>query len=517
MNFIDYFDQGWRIAPQKVCLKFENETFTYDQIRNYSLQLANGFDAQGLEVGFHGAVLCSNKPMGLVAVLGLLRAGAVWSPVNPRNAAPENTHFLNSVECDVLIYHSDFSDQVYQMRQSCPTIKHFICIDQPLNGDACLSDWLTQHPANEITLPFEPERLAALAGTGGTTGKPKGVRITNRVFQTYMSNIFSCMNFHRDSVYLAAAPVSHAAGVLVYPVFAKGGTVLMQDGVDPQKVLAAIGDERVTMIYLPPTAIYALLAQPNVRDFDYSSLENFVCTASPISVEKLKDASQVFGPVMTQTYAQTECMLIISFMGPEDYFDENGNPHDEGRLASCGRPAPFVRVAIKDEVGNILGPNHRGEVVVQSDMVMDGYYKNPKATKESIRDGWLHTGDIGYLDNDGYLYIVDRAKDMIISGGFNIYPIEIEQVLWSHPAIEDCAVIGVPDDKWGEAVKAVVMLKPGANATEEELKAICKDQLGSVKTPKTIDVVSDLPRSGAGKVLKKELREQFWQTVTRDI
>lgn len=517
MNFIDYFDQGWRIDPQKVCLKFEGETFTYDQMRNYSLQLANGFNAQGLRLGFHGAVLCGNKPMGLISVLGLLRAGAVWSPVNPRNAAPENISFLNTIECEVLIYHSNFAGQVDQIRQACKTIKKCICLDQQLNGDPCITEWLDSYPAEEITLPFAPERLAAIAGTGGTTGNPKGVRITNRIFQTYMANMFASMNFHKDSVYLAAAPVSHAAGVLVYPIFAKGGTVVMQDGVDPQKVLAAIGEERVTMIYLPPTAIYALLAQPNVRGFDYSSLENFVCTASPIATDKLKEASQVFGPVMTQTYAQTECMLIVSFMGSKDYFDESGNPHDEGRLASCGRPAPFVRAAAMDSNGNILGPNERGEVVVQSDMVMEGYYKNPSATADALRNGWLHTGDIGYFDKEGYLYIVDRAKDMIISGGFNIYPIEIEQVLWSHPAVEDCAVIGVPDDKWGEAVKAVVMLKAGAGATEAELMTACKAQLGSVKTPKSVDLVSDLPRSGAGKVLKKELRKQYWETLERNI
>lgn len=517
MNIIDYFDQGWRIDPDKVCLKFEGDVFTYDQLRNDSLRLANAFYSQGLERGFHGAVLCSNKPMGLVSVLGLLRAGATWSPVNPRNAAPENSRFLNTIECEALIYHSDFEEQVDHIRGECKTITRFICIDKPLNGDPCLEEWLEHYPTDAVTLPFQPERIAALPGTGGTTGHPKGVCITNRVFQTYMGNMFACMNFHRDSVYLAAAPVSHAAGVLVYPIFAKGGTVVMQDGINPQKVLAAIGEEKVTMVYLPPTAIYALLSQPNISDFDYSSLENFVCTASPISKDKLREASEVFGPVMTQTYSQTECMLIVSFMGPEDYFDETGEPHDEGRLASCGRPAPFVSAAVMDAGGNLLGAGERGEVVVQSDMVMAGYYNNPEATAEAIRHGWLHTGDIGQFDEDGYLYIVDRAKDMIISGGFNIYPIEIEQVLWSHPAVQDCAVIGVPDDKWGEAVKAIVLLKSGFSATEEELMAVCKAKLGSVKTPKSIDFVADLPRSGAGKVLKRTLREQYWEGATRAI
>jgi acyl-CoA synthetase (AMP-forming)/AMP-acid ligase II len=235
-----------------------------------------------------------------------------------------------------------------------------------------------------------------------------------------------------------------------------------------------------------------------------------------MSVEKLKRAIEVFGPVMMGGYGQTEAPTSISFLTPGEHVVAGKIAPDE-RLASVGRPNPLVHVEIMSDANEILPPGATGEICVRGDLVMKGYYKAPEKTAETIVDGWLHTGDIGHLDAEGYLHITDRKKDMIITGGFNVYPSEVEQVIWGHPAVQDCAVIGVPDAQWGEAVKAVVELNAGQQVSADEIIALCKDRLGSVKAPKTVDFVDSLPRSPVGKVLKKDLRAKYWQDTGRKI
>jgi acyl-CoA synthetase (AMP-forming)/AMP-acid ligase II len=286
---------------------------------------------------------------------------------------------------------------------------------------------------------------------------------------------------------------------------------------DPALMLAAIPKHRVTELFLPPTVIYRLLDIPDLgRKVDFSSLKYFMYGAAPMSVEKLKLALEVIGPRMMGGYGQTEAPASISYLPPGEHFDGGQLASDE-RLASVGRPNPLIRVEIMNDANEILPQGATGEICVRGDLVMKGYYKAPEKTAETIVDGWLHTGDIGHLDAEGYLHITDRKKDMIISGGFNVYPSEVEQVIWSHPAVQDCAVIGVPDEQWGEAVKAVVELNAGQSVTAEELISLCKARLGSVKAPKSVDFVDSLPRSPVGKVLKKDLRARYWQDSNRRI
>jgi acyl-CoA synthetase (AMP-forming)/AMP-acid ligase II len=259
-----------------------------------------------------------------------------------------------------------------------------------------------------------------------------------------------------------------------------------------------------------------MLAHPKVRDYDYSSLKYFIYAAAPMSADKLRQAIDVFGPVMVQYYGQAEATLTCTFMSAQDHL-EALKPGNEHRLLSCGKATPFAKLAIMDDEGNLLDPNIHGELVMRGSLVMDGYYKNPEATEASRAYGWHHTGDIAYIDDDGFVFIVDRKKDMIITGGFNVFPSEIEQVIWSHPAVQDCAVIGVPDEKWGEAVKAVIETVPGKSINEQEIIALCKQKLGSVKAPKSVEVWETLPRSPVGKVLKKNIRSTFWQDHERAI
>lgn len=249
---------------------------------------------------------------------------------------------------------------------------------------------------------------------------------------------------------------------------------------------------------------------------DFSSLRYLAHGAAPMSVEKLKRAIEVFGPVLMGGYGQTEAFAAISFAMPEDRF-QNGRLAPDERLNSCGRPSPLISVEIRDDHDQPVGIGVTGEICVRGDVVMRGYYNDPQKTAETIVDGWLHTGDIGFLDAEGYLSVTDRKKDLIITGGYNVYPSEVEQVLWSHPAVSDCAVIGVPHEDWGEMVIAVVELSPGQQVSAEELMAWAKERLGSVRTPKRVDFVARLPRSGTGKVLKRVVRDQYWADSGRRI
>ena len=511
MRLIDYFDRGADLFPERHCLHDGTHGWTYAEVRETTHRIANGLLKAGFAAGAKAAVYSPNHAMAYAALMGIVRAGLVWAPVNARNAIEENLFILDNTDVEVLFYHSSFEGYVSRIREACPRIGTFICIDDP-----AFESWLARFEAAAPDLPDAPDEVAILISSGGTTGRPKGVQITNRAIETLNSIFWACMPIEAPPVHLMVAPMTHAAGVCSFPLLPYGGTNIFMGTSDPGAILAAIEKHRVTHIYMPPTLIYILLAHPDIGKYDYSSLRNLVYASAPMSVDKLVEAIEVFGPVLTQTYGQAEAAMICTFFSPRDHAEalEGKKRH---RLASCGKATPLMRVEVMDDEGRLLPRGERGEIVVRGGLVMKGYYKNPQATAEVSSFGWHHTGDIGVIDEDGFVYIVDRKKDMIISGGFNVFPSEIEQVLWGHPAVQDCAVIGVPDDKWGEAVKAVVELKPGAKAEAAELVALAREKLGGVKAPKSVDFVSTLPRSPVGKVLKKDLRATYWAGRERKI
>jgi acyl-CoA synthetase (AMP-forming)/AMP-acid ligase II len=460
--------------------------------------------------------------MAWTCTLGLWRANMCWIPVGARNPAAENQFVLDAFDCEVLFFQKEFAPVVATLRPGLRKVRAWICIDgespevpeaRPLQG------WLADQPPTRPRVDVAMDDVVVLSATGGTTGAPKGVMNTHRSTQTFCAHFMIGCPYaaNEKPVNLAAAPITHTAGLLSLPCTARGGTVVVLTKPDPALLLGAIQKHRVTEFFLPPTVIYRLLDIPDLgRKVDFSSLKYFLYGAAPMSVEKLKRAIEVFGPVMMGGYGQTEAPTSISFLTPGEHFTAGRIAPDE-RLASVGRPNPLVRVEIMSDANEILPPGATGEICVRGDLVMKGYYKAPDKTAETIVDGWLHTGDIGHLDAEGYLHITDRKKDMIITGGFNVYPSEVEQVIWSHPAVQDCAVIGVPDAQWGEAVKAVVELNAGQQVGADELIALCKDRLGSVKAPKSVEFVDSLPRSPVGKVLKKDLRAKYWQDAGRRI
>lgn len=509
MNVIDFFDKGAQRWPERACFIAGERTFSYAEVSRLTHRIASKLSEAGHTRDSKCAVLSPNDPVAFTCALGILRAGCVWTPINPRNGIEENIYLLDFFECEALFYHSDMAEAAEQLLQRLPRLRSVVCIDQAHGAAASLEQWLGQddHP-----YPLQraiPEAAALMVPTGGTTGLPKGVMLSNRNIATFCANVLSCLNFDEPPVCLACAPLTHAAGIFAFPLMSIGATHVIHRAVDPAAALAAIQEHQVNFLFLPPTVIYALLAHPDLKRRNLSSLRYLLYGASPMAPAKLREALEAFGPVMAQMFGQSEAPASVTYLAPADHFDSEGRV-DEERLKSCGRATPFARVEIMSEAGEILGPGVVGEIVVQGDLVMMGYYRNEEATAEAFAHGWHHTGDLGYRDEQGFFFIVDRKKDMIISGGMNIYATEVEQVVMRHEAVQECAAIGVPDDKWGEAVKAVVELKPGHAVSPDDLIAFCKSHIGSVKAPKSIDIVERLPRSPIGKVLKRELRDAAW-------
>ena len=518
MAMIDFFDRGWLLNRHGTAYIMDGQKWSFDETYQITCQIAQGLVATGVTNQTKGAVLAGNHPLAWMCVLGMWRAGLAWVPLNPRGAIEETLGLLKNFDAEVLFFQKAFAPMVEPIRSACPQLRHFICIDDRAPEYVSLDAWLDTYPCIAPKVDFHMDDLVAIMPTGGTTGIPKGVMQTHRNMSVSVAASLIHVTYPPGEpiVNLAAAPMTHSAGFLSLAATVRGGTVVVLTKPDPEALLDAIERYGVTEFFLPPTVIYRLLEIPGIEKRKFSSLRYFMYGAAPMSVEKLRKAIAVFGPVMFQGYGQTEAPGAIAFMRQGDHF-VGGKVAPEARLSACGVPSPLNGVAIMDSEGNSLPPGESGEICVRGDIVMKGYYKQPEKTAETVVGGWLHTGDIGHLDAEGFLHITDRKKDMIISGGFNVYPSEVEQVLWSHPAVQDCAVIGVPDDTWGEAVKAVVELIPGGLATAEELIALCKEKLGSVKAPKSVDFIPALPRSVAGKVLKKDIRAPYWEKSSRAI
>ncbi|QKW33261.1 AMP-binding protein [Actinomadura sp. NAK00032] len=511
MQVIEFFDRGALINPGGVAFVRPDgtEPLTYAEAGDITHRVAAALHRDGAGPGTPVAVLSANTPRLFPVVLGVLRAGCAWVALNARATPQDMTALLRLVGARALLHSGELAGVAGRIRDEVDTLDLAVSIDRP-------EHWLAP-PGTRVPLPpLDPEAVAGYFGTGGTTGRPKAVEVPNRAFET-MIHAFNAHLPEDDPVHLVAAPMTHAAGTLVFPVLAAGGRNIVHDGVASGEILASIERNSVTRLFLPPTAVYALLDHPDAARRDLSSLRYFLYGAAPMSVAKLEEAMDVFGPVMAQFYGQTELPMMCAFLSPGEHAAALAEPRLRGRLASCGRPTLVADVAVVDDGHAPLPPGEKGEIVVRSSLRMKGYHRAADQTAAVRLPGdWLATGDVGHFDADGYLYIVDRKRDLIISGGFNVFPSEVEQVLLRHPAVRDCAVIGLPDAKWGERVTAVVELKTGADADPAELVAVCRDGLGGVKAPKEI-IFRELPRSPVGKVLKRELRDEYWHGRERKV
>lgn len=498
------------------CLCFDGETLTYRQVGDLSAQVANRLIAGGFSVGMKGAVYSLNSALSFVATLGIVRAGGVWIPINPRNSEQDNVTILKNFGVDVLFFQSAFESPV---AESVEAGAQGVCLDSLHPDYPHFDAWVDGADSSPPQVAVEPTDLVTIPLTGGTTGLPKGVMLNHRNFCA-LEYATREMYAGRRPVVLSAAPMTHVGGRIALCGLSSGARFVILEAVDPQLVLQTIQDAGVTDTFLPPTGIYSLLDQPNLDGFDLSTLINFSYGSAPMSTERLKEALRRIGPVMRGGFGQTECPMFIARLHPAEHFvngELGGELVPDERLRSVGRHTIISELGVLDDDGKELPTGERGEIAVKGPMVSEGYYEAPEETAKIRVNGWHLTGDIGYLDEEGYLYIVDRKKDMIITGGFNVYSAEVEHALMEIPGVQLAVVFGVPDDKWGEAVVAHIKREPGAELGEDNLIAAAKRSLGGVKAPKRVSFVEDFPRTPVGKIDKKVLRDQAWETVGRRI
>ncbi|MDF2629326.1 MAG: AMP-dependent synthetase [Symbiobacteriaceae bacterium] len=452
----------------------------------------------GLKPGTRVAILLPNCPEFAIADLALIKAGLVRVPINPRLAPPEVEHILADSGAEALICDAAMAVP--------PSVRHAVSVDEllPLG---------TPEP---FTLPTTMDDPYMILYTSGTTGRPKGAVTTVRSRWVTLFYVYANEDFvHETDVMLHAASLAHGSGTKMLPNYIKGAANLFLPRFSMEAFCAAIQEHRVTTTWLVPAQVAMLLDFPDRPQYDLSSLRTVVYAGAPMPAERLRQAISAFGPIFVQVYGLSEAPQPALVLSKLDHHPENAR-----RFASAGRPAIGVDVRVLREDGATVAPGSGevGEICLYGEHLMTGYHGRPAETAEVLGDdGWFHTGDLATVDEDGYVYIVDRKKDLIISGGYNIYPREVEEVLYQHPAVAEAAVIGVPDEQWGEAVKAVVALRPGMTATAEALISHCRERLAGYKKPRSVDFVPALPRSANGKILKRELRQPYWEGRSRQV
>ncbi|KRT70264.1 MAG: acyl-CoA synthetase (AMP-forming)/AMP-acid ligase II [Candidatus Rokubacteria bacterium CSP1-6] len=482
-------------------------------------RLARALLSLGGQPGDRVAMLIPNCSQGIEALLAPMKAGMAVVPMNIRLHPSEHEYMLNDSGAFALIYGEEFREHLAQVRESLPSVKHFICVGRGSHGDLAYDQILDGQPETPPDATIEPDDLAWLFYTSGTTGHPKGAMLTHRNLITMAEQFLLNINPARpDDVLLHAAPITHGSGCSIFHHIAVGAASAFPAtrSFDPPKIFEAIQRYRATTLFLVPTMINVLLASPDRTRYDLSSLHTIFYGGAPMYVEQLQSAVSAFGPIFVQLFGQGEAPMACTSLPKEEHL-AGDDPVKLKRLASAGRETTAVRVRVVNDEDREVPAGQMGEIVVRGDLVMKGYWRKPEATADTLRGGWLHTGDIGYLDSDGYLYITDRKKDMIISGGSNIYPREIEEVICRHPAVFEVAVIGIPDEKWGETVKALVVPREGMRATEAEIIEHCKRHMASYKKPQSVEFLPALPKNAYGKVLKRELRDRYWAGRQRKV
>jgi acyl-CoA synthetase (AMP-forming)/AMP-acid ligase II len=491
--------------PDKEAIVFEDRRITYRQFNARTNQRANALLEMGIKKGDHVATMFLNCNEVLETFYALFKIGAVPVPLNIRLSSKELIYIIDHSDSTSIILSGDFKNLVESIRPECKKIRNILCTGTDIPESMIPFDELTDKSSiDEPDEKVNEEDVACLLYTAGTTGRPKGVIITHR------NSVWAAVNAVLDTdnrpeyKVLLVFPLYHAAAyTLVNTNIFIGCTTVLLKSFDPRLVMETVERERINRMTFPPTVWNFILQIPDLEKYKRDSVRSISSGAEAMPMETKKRLIEVFpNAKIGESYGMTESTATITTCKPEDV---------ERKFSSVGKPFTNVEIRLVDENGNDVPKGEVGEILFRGPTMMKGYYKDPEATSEAIRGGWLHTGDLGRLDDEGFLYIVDRKKDMIISGGENIYPREIEEVLYQHPKVLEAAVIGLPDPIWGEKVHAIVVPKEGELLTEEEIINFCKDRIASFKKPKSVSFVERLPRNPAGKVLKTVLRKQYCQ------
>ncbi|KUI10177.1 acyl-CoA synthetase [Mycolicibacterium acapulense] len=507
----------------KPVLFLGDTTLTGGQLAERISQYIQAFEALGAGSGTATGLLSLNRPEVLMIIGAGQTQGYRRTALHPLGSLDDHAYVLNDAGVTSLIIDPNpmFVERAQGLLEKVPALKQVLTIGPvPAELEGVGVDLTAEaakySPQPLVAADLPPDHIGGMAYTGGTTGKPKGVIGTVQSITTMTTIQLAEWEWPERPKFLMCTPLSHAGAAFFVPTIIKGGELFVLTKFDPAEVLRVIEEQKITATMLVPSMIYALMDHPDSRTRDLSSLETVYYGASAMNPVRLREAIDRFGPIFAQYYGQSEAPMVITYLAKGD--------HDEKRLTSCGRPTVFARVALLDGDGNPVSQGEVGEICVSGPLVSGGYWNKPEATAETFRDGWMHTGDLAREDEDGFYYIVDRTKDMIVTGGFNVFPREVEDVVAEHPSVAQVCVIGTPDEKWGEAVTAVVVLRPDADRSEvavaqmtSEIQAAVKERKGSVQSPKQVIVVDSVPVTALGKPDKKAVRAQFWEGSERAV
>jgi long-chain acyl-CoA synthetase len=503
--------------PDGTAFIWGEETFSYKEVAKRVDALAAALRSLGLQRGDRVAVFMPNCPQLLETYFAVWQAGACVAPLNARFVPDEVIYHVEDCRARVIVFGEESREAMAEVRDETDAVEEYVCLKNPAEGQRDYEAMLREHAD-------APRQMAEVSGgdpawlfyTSGTTGRPKGAVLTHdNLSFVAVGWCADLMHLEPEDVGLHAAPLTHGAGLCALALTTKAASqvILTASGFEAEAFCDVVERHRITNTWLVPTQIKRLIASPALERYDLSSLQYVVYGGSPMYVEDIKEALRKIGRVFVQLYGQGETPMTATYLRREDHVGE-GSEELVRRLASCGYARTGMEVKVFDDEDREVPRREMGEICVRGPSVFKEYWERPEETAETLRGGWLHTGDLGNMDEHGYVYIMDRKKDMIISGGTNVYPREVEEVMLQHPAVQEACVLGVPDESWGEATNAVVVLKPGVEAAAEELMAFCARRMAGYKKPKSIHFVDELPKSAYGKVLKRELRAQYLQQTS---
>ena len=519
MRVHDYLDWHAREHPDDGFAVFGDQALSYSEAAIEANRIARAFEEAGIGPGERVAVLAQNSIDYVLLYFGAFKAGVVLVPLNYRLAPPEWSYIVNDAGAKLLLADPPFTSGIDEIRDQLGSVDRFIEIGGTAGpGWEKLADLLGDSAATPPERVISEDDDLYQMYTSGTTGRPKGAVLTHRAVTANLHQLGPLFNLGPGDRYLIVAPLYHAAaGVATLACVAAGGTIVIQQDFDPQAVVKALSEERIAGTTLVPAMIQACLVfVPDVAERSYDELRFIIYGASPIAEPTLRRAIEVFGCGFMQGYGMTETTAALTWL-PAAAHDRAISGEKPELLLSCGRPLLGTELRIVDDQDRPVPNGTIGQIIARGPQLMRGYWNLAEATAEALAGGWMHTGDAATMDDEGFVYIQDRVKDMIVSGGENVYPREIEDVLFQHPAVADAAVIGVPDESWGETVKAIVVLKEGESAAADELVEYCRGKLAGFKRPRSVDFIEALPRNPSGKVLKKELREPYWKGHDRRV
>ena len=516
MNTTDFLSIANAICPDRDVIVFEGKTWTYAQTNERVNRLANALNALGVGKGDRIGMLNVNCNQYVESYFAAAMAGAIFVPLNFRAKADELGYMVANAEAKILLVGNRYMDMVDALLPQLPTVKECICIDRDISGKPYYENLISSSSSDECIGEIGDEDITILIYTAGTTGRPKGVPLTHNGFVSYVLDNVEPASPEIEERNLLTVPLYHIAGIQAVLAAVYGGrTLVLMRQFEVKEWMETAQGEQATRAMLVPTMLKRIIDDPDFTSYDLRSLRVITYGAAPMPFEVIKKAIQVMPWVrFINAFGQTETASTIAALGPEDHIIEGTEEEREKKLkrlaSSIGRPLPDVEVKTLDENGNMAPPGEVGEIVVRGPRVMTGYWGDEQKTSQVLTsDGWLHTADMGWIDEEGYIYLAGRADDMIIRGGENISPEEVEDVLHSHPKVEEVAVIGAPDPEWGQQPRAIVVLKKGEQVVSEEIIEYCHSRLAGFKRPRSVIFVDSLPRNQMGKVLKKELRERY--------